>query len=185
LPGTADAADATGREGHIAVNKPVVFPPQGKNQSEIEEGTVFAPRFDADGLIPVIAVSASTGEVLMLAYMNAEALALTIETGEAHYWSRSRGKLWRKGETSGNSQRVVELRTDCDQDTLLLKVEMTGAAAVCHTGRRSCFYRGVAVGKPIGKNGVPLHMVDSERHFDPELVYRHAGAAKGTLKKSE
>jgi phosphoribosyl-AMP cyclohydrolase len=166
LPRTAGAADRIGREGHIAVSKPAVFPPPGNNKSEIEEGTVFAPRFDADGLITVVATSASTGEVLMLAYMNAEALARTIETGEAHYWSRSRGKLWRKGETSGNSQRVVELRTDCDQDALLLKVEMTGSEA-------------------IGKGGVALHMVDAERQFDPESVYRHAGAAKGTLKKSE
>ena len=167
------------------MSKPAVFPPQGDNKSEIEEGAVFAPRFDADGLIPVVATSASTGEVLMLAYMNADALARTIETGEAHYWSRSRGKLWRKGETSGNFQRVIELRTDCDQDALLLKVEMTGSEACCHTGRRSCFYRAVRVGEVIGKSGVALHMVDAERQFDPESVYRHAGAAKGTLKKSE
>jgi phosphoribosyl-AMP cyclohydrolase len=167
------------------VSKSSVFPPPGDNQQEIEEGRVFAPRFDADGLIPVVAISAATGEVLMLAYMNEEALARTIETGEAHYWSRSRGKLWRKGETSGNSQRVVELRTDCDQDTLLLKVEMTGSEACCHTGRRSCFYRAVSVGEAIGKSGVALHMVDAERQFDPESVYRHSGAAKRTLKKSE
>jgi len=167
------------------VKKDPFFPPQGGDKAEIEEGSVFAPRFDKDGLIPVIAASAATGEVLMLAYMNAEALALTIETGEAHYWSRSRGKLWRKGETSGNAQRVVELCTDCDQDTLLLKVEMTGSEACCHTGRRSCFYRAVAVGEPIGKRGVRLRMIDTERHFDPESVYRHSGAAKRTLKKSE
>jgi phosphoribosyl-AMP cyclohydrolase len=132
-----DAADRVGCEGHIAVSKPAVFPSQGDNTSEIEEGTVFAPRFDADGLIPVVAVSASTGEVLMLAYMNADALALTIETGEAHYWSRSRGKLWRKGETSGNTHRVVELRTDCDQDALLLKVEMPHRAEVVLLSRRA------------------------------------------------
>ena len=167
------------------MSKAAVFPPQGDNKSEIEEGSIFAPRFDADGLIPVVTTSASTGEVLMLAYMNAEALALTIETGEAHYWSRSRGKLWRKGETSSNAQRVVELRTDCDQDALLLKIEMTGSEACCHTGRRSCFYRAVAIGQAIGKGGVALHMVQSERHFDPESVYRHASAAKRTLKKSE
>ncbi len=167
------------------MTKPAVFPSQGDNRSETEEGTVFAPRFDADGLIPVVAISASTGEVLMLAYMNADALALTIETGEAHYWSRSRGKLWRKGETSGNAQRVVELRTDCDQDALLLKVEMIGSAACCHTGRRSCFYRALPVGEAIGKRGLTLRMVDAERDFDPDTVYRHSGAAKGTLKKSE
>ena len=167
------------------MNKSAAFPAPSSSKSEIEEGTVFAPKFDANGLVPVIAVSAVTGEVLMLAYMNADALARTIETGEAHYWSRSRGRLWRKGETSGNCQRVIEMRTDCDQDTLLLKIEMTGVEACCHTGRKSCFYRAVPVGEPIGKNGVALHIVDTERHFDPETVYRHAGAAKGTLKSSE
>ena len=149
------------------------------------EAFVNSVAFNEDGLVPVIAVSAVTGEVLMLAYMNADALARTIETGEAHYWSRSRGRLWRKGETSGNCQRVIEMRTDCDQDTLLLRIEMTGVEACCHTGRKSCFYRAVPVGEPIGKNGVALHIVDTERHFDPETVYRHAGAAKRTLKSSE
>jgi phosphoribosyl-AMP cyclohydrolase len=104
----------------------------------------------------VVATSARTGEVLMLAYMNEEALARTIETGEAHYWSRSRGRLWRKGEESGNSQRVVEMRTDCDQDAILLKVRQTGAA--CHTGRRSCFYRVIARAAP---GSVSLSFVDA------------------------
>ncbi|MGH6748325.1 MAG: phosphoribosyl-AMP cyclohydrolase [Methyloceanibacter sp.] len=167
------------------MSKPALFVPPGDDKSEIEEGTAFTPRFDADGLIPVVAISASTGEVLMLAYMNADALALTIETGEAHYWSRSRRELWRKGETSGNSQRVVELRADCDQDALLLKVELSGSEACCHTGRRSCFYRALPIGQAIGKNDVALRLIDAERQFDPETVYRHAGAAKGTLKKSE
>ena len=117
--------------------------PAPKSKAESEEGTVFAPKFDAEGLVPVVATSARIGEVLMLAYMNEEALARTIETGEAHYWSRSRGRLWRKGEESGNSQRVVEMRTDCDQDAIWLKVETAGADAACHTGRRSCFYRAV------------------------------------------
>jgi phosphoribosyl-AMP cyclohydrolase len=127
------------------MSKPTVFPaPQSKTDSE--EGTLFAPRFDADGLVPVVATAADTGEVLMLAYMNEEALARTIATGEAHYWSRSRGRLWRKGEESGNTQRVVELRTDCDQDALWLKVETGGAGANCHTGRKSCFYRAVPLG---------------------------------------
>jgi phosphoribosyl-AMP cyclohydrolase len=163
------------------VSKPTVSPaPESK--SEIEEGTVFAPRFDADGLVPVVTTSAKTGEVLMLAYMNDEALARTIETGEAHYWSRSRRRLWRKGEESGNAQRVVELRVDCDQDAIWLRVEMTGADAACHTGRRTCFYRAVPLG-PGG--GVTLDFVEAERQFDPEAVYRHAGAAKRTLKSSE
>jgi len=166
----------------MAVSKPTVFPAP-RSKAESEEGSVFAPRFDAEGLVPVVATSAKTGEVLMLAYMNSEALARTIETGEAHYWSRSRGRLWRKGEESGNSQRVVEMRTDCDQDAIWLKVETAGAEAACHTGRRSCFYRAVPLGAPGG--GVSLSFVDAERQFDPEAVYRHAGAAKGTLKGSE
>jgi phosphoribosyl-AMP cyclohydrolase len=159
-------------------------PPASKSQADIEEGTAFAPKFDADGLIPVVATSAETGEVLMLAYMNEEAIARTIETGEAHYWSRSRGGLWRKGEVSGNYQRVVEMRTDCDQDAIWLKVEMAGAEACCHTGRRSCFYRALPVGTAPG-GGLSLRFVDAERQFDPDSVYRHAGAAKGTLKSSE
>jgi phosphoribosyl-AMP cyclohydrolase len=163
------------------VSKPTVSPaPESK--TDIEEGTVFAPRFDADGLLPVVATSAETGEVLMLAYMNEEALARTIATGEAHYWSRSRRRLWRKGEDSGNVQRVVELRTDCDQDALWLKVETGGAGAACHTGRTSCFYRAV----PVGPGGaLSLRFVDAARQFDPETVYRHSGAAKGTLKSRE
>jgi phosphoribosyl-AMP cyclohydrolase len=129
-----------------------------------------------------VTTSAKTGEVLMLAYMNAEALARTIETGEAHYWSRSRGRLWRKGEESGNTQRVVEMRTDCDQDAVWLMVETAGAETACHTGRRSCFYRALPVGAARG--GLSLRFVDAERQFDPETVYRHSGAAKGTLKSS-
>jgi len=105
----------------------------------IEETPVFAPKFGADGLIPAAATDAATGELLMLAWMNAEALARTIETGEAWYWSRSRQAFWRKGESSGHTQKVVEIRTDCDQDVIQLLVEQTGPA--CHTGRRSCFYR--------------------------------------------
>jgi len=165
------------------VSKPSVFPaPSSKTESE--EGAVFAPRFDADGLLPVVATSAATGEVLMFAYLNAEALARTIETSEAHYWSRSRGQLWRKGEESGNTQRVVEMRIDCDQDALWLKVEQQGKDAACHTGRKSCFYRAVPLGAP-GGGSVSLRFVDAERQFDPQDVYRHAGAAKGTLKSSE
>jgi phosphoribosyl-AMP cyclohydrolase len=163
-----------------------------RSQADIEEGAVFAPKFDTEGLIPVVTTSAKTGEVLMLAYMNEEALTRTIETGEAHYWSRSRGGLWRKGEVSGNTQRVVELRTDCDQDAIWLKVEIAGTEACCHTGRRSCFYRALPVGAPgaLPVGGAPgaglsLRFVDAERQFDPDEVYGHAGAAKGTLKSSE
>jgi phosphoribosyl-AMP cyclohydrolase len=110
-------------------------------QSELEEGDTFAPRFDANGLIACITRDAADGEILMLAYMNKEALRLTIETGIAHYWSRSRRTLWRKGDASGQTQKVKEIRTDCDQDALLLTVEPGGDGGACHTGRRSCFYR--------------------------------------------
>jgi len=154
-----------------------------ENKTEREEGTVFAPNFDAHGLLPVVVTDAKTGEVLMFAFMNAEALALSIETGLAHYWSRSRKKLWRKGETSGNGQRIVEMRTDCDQDAIWLKVEMTGTDASCHTGRKSCFYRAVPVGAAPSA-ALSLVWVDAERHFDPEAVYGHSAAAKGTLKSS-
>jgi phosphoribosyl-AMP cyclohydrolase len=163
------------------VSKPSRFPAP-TSKAESEEGTVFAPRFDAEGCLPVVVTAAKSGEVLMLAYMNEEALARTIETGEAHYWSRSRGCLWRKGEESGNTQRVVEMRTDCDQDAIWLKVETEGAGAACHTGRKTCFYRTV----PIGAAGaVSLSFVEAERQFDPETVYRHASAANRTLKSSE
>lgn len=109
----------------------------------LEEGTAFTPKFDANGLIVCVAIDARDGQVLMLAYMNAEALRLTLETGIAHYWSRSRQSLWRKGDTSGQVQRVKEIRIDCDQDALLIAVEPGGDGGACHTGRRSCFYRKV------------------------------------------
>lgn len=115
----------------------------------LESGTEFTPRFDANGLMAAIVTDAASSEVLMLAFMNAEALARTLATGEAHFWSRSRGALWRKGETSGNVLRVVEIRTDCDQDCVLLRVELTGDGAACHTGRKSCFYRRVEM--PAGE----------------------------------
>jgi phosphoribosyl-AMP cyclohydrolase len=109
--------------------------------ADIENGAEFAPRFSADGLITCVTVAAGDGAVLMLAHMNAEALEKTLETGIVHYWSRSRGALWRKGDTSGQIQRLVELRVDCDQDALLAVVEVGGDGGACHTGRRSCFYR--------------------------------------------
>jgi phosphoribosyl-AMP cyclohydrolase len=113
----------------------------GASKQELESGTAFTPRFDDKGLMAAIVTEAASGEVLMLAFMNEEALRLTLETGEAHFWSRSRQALWRKGETSGNGLRVVEMRTDCDQDCLLLRVEIAGDGIACHTGRKSCFYR--------------------------------------------
>ena len=114
----------------------------------IEETTRFAPRFGPDGLIAAIVADAASNEVLMFAWMNQEALALTLETGEAHFWSRSRQRLWRKGETSGEVFAVVEVLTDCDQDALLLRAEARGRGAACHTGRRSCFYRALDPASP-------------------------------------
>ena len=141
------------------------FPdPKSLSPAELEEGDVFAPRFDTTGLITAIAVDATSREVLMLAHMNAAALSLTLDTGEAHYYSRSRGKLWRKGETSGEVQKVLEIRTDCDQDAILLVVQQTGRGAACHTGRRSCFYRRVTESGELEDAGVP-------RLFDPKDVY--------------
>ena len=120
--------------------------PSVTNASELERGAVLAPRFDAAGLIAAIAAHAETGEILMLAWMNAEALALTLQTGEAHYYSRSRASLWKKGESSGQVQKVVEVRVDCDQDAVLLKVLPQGDGGACHVGFRSCFYRVVEAG---------------------------------------
>ena len=136
---------------------------------EIEEGAKLAPKFDADGLVTCVATDAASGDVLMVAHMNAEALARTIESGEAWYFSRSRRALWRKGETSGHVQRVTEMRVDCDQDAVWIKVKQAGPGA-CHTGRRSCFYRGVPLGKaPDGS--LTLEFVEAERAFDPATVY--------------
>ena len=112
---------------------------------EVEEGSVFTPKFDAAGLIACIATDAASGAVLMLAYMNAQALEASLATGIAHYWSRSRQQLWRKGDTSGQVQTIVEIRTDCDQDALLLRVTVGGDGQSCHTGRKSCFYRRVGM----------------------------------------
>ena len=133
-------------------------PPTG----DIEEGTAFSPRFDANGLLPAVVISAATGEVLMLAYMNDEALASTMETGEAQFWSRSRKRLWRKGEESGHVQKVVEVRLDCDADAVLLRVEQVGGIA-CHTGRESCFFRKLENGKWAAVDPVLK---------DPGLIYK-------------
>jgi phosphoribosyl-AMP cyclohydrolase len=137
---------------------------------DIEEGLALLPKFDADGLLTAVATDIASGDVLMVAHMNAEALAKTIETGEAWYYSRSRKKLWKKGESSGHVQRVAELRVDCDQDALWLKVEQRGPGA-CHTGRRSCFYRAVPLGQ-TGKDGaVTLEFRNADKTFDPNAVY--------------
>jgi phosphoribosyl-AMP cyclohydrolase len=132
---------------------------------EIEEGLALQPKFDASGLVTCVATDAASGDVLMVAHMNDEALRKTIASGEAWYFSRSRNALWRKGETSGQVQRVVEMRMDCDQDAVWIRVEQTGAA--CHTGRRSCFYRKVEA----SEGGARLSFVDADRLFDPAEVY--------------
>jgi phosphoribosyl-AMP cyclohydrolase len=138
------------------------------NPADIErvEGLAFVPKFDASGLVTCVATDVRTGDVLMVAHMNEEALRKTIASGEAWYFSRSRNALWRKGETSGQTQRVVEMRMDCDQDAVWIRVEQQGAA--CHTGRRSCFYRRVEA----GEGGTRLSLVDADRLFDPAAVYR-------------
>jgi phosphoribosyl-AMP cyclohydrolase len=134
--------------------------------NEREEGLAFQPKFDASGLLTCVATDAATGDVLMVAHMNDEALRKTIASGDAWYFSRSRNALWRKGETSGQTQRVIEMRMDCDQDAVWIRVEQHGAA--CHTGRRSCFYR-----KIDSANGdTRLSFVDADRQFDPDKVYR-------------
>jgi phosphoribosyl-AMP cyclohydrolase len=130
-----------------------------------EEGLKFQPKFDSAGLVTCVATEAGSGEVLMVAHMNEEALRKTISSGQAWYFSRSRNSLWRKGETSGHGQRVVEMRIDCDQDAVWIRVEQTGAA--CHTGRRSCFYRKVRG----GEGGAQLSFVEADRLFDPGKVY--------------
>lgn len=134
---------------------------------DLEEGLVFTPKFDANGLVTAVVTDAANGDVLMVAHMNEEALAKTIATGEAWYYSRSRQKLWKKGESSGHVQRVVEMRVDCDQDAVWLRVDQQGAGA-CHTGRRSCFYRAI----PLGQIGdIRLEFRDGEKTFDPNAVY--------------
>jgi len=123
--------------------------PTATDKEVLEQGEALTPRFDAAGLIAAVATHAETGEVLMLAWMNAEALERTIATGEAHYWSRSRGELWHKGATSGQVQVVDEIRIDCDQDAVWLKVRPQGDGGACHTGARSCFYRVVEGGRLV------------------------------------
>lgn len=136
---------------------------------QVEEGQELAPKFDSHGLIPAVTTDATSGELLMVGYMNAEALAKTIETGEAHYWSRSRKALWHKGATSGLVQRVKELMVDDDQDCVWLKVDVAGGAS-CHVGYRSCFYRRI----PLGKTARPLEFTEQEKVFDPKKIYGEA-----------
>lgn len=145
-----------------------------RSVEEVEEGNVLAPKFDKDGVIPCVTTDAATGEVLMLGYMNAEALGLTIKTGEAHYWSRSRQALWRKGATSGLTQTVVELRIDDDQDSVWLRVNVAGSGASCHVGFRSCFYRAVPMKTDTSPDQLVLEFKEQEKTFDPKAVYGDA-----------
>jgi phosphoribosyl-AMP cyclohydrolase len=142
------------------------FAPRASTE-QVEEGLAFAPKFDADGLVTCVTTDAKTGDVLMVAHMNAEALRRTVESGEAWYFSRSRKSLWRKGESSGHVQRIIEMRVDCDQDAVWIKVEQGGPGA-CHTGRRSCFYRAVQLGKT---GAAMLEFRDADKAFDPKAVY--------------
>ena len=142
--------------------------PENVDKNTLEKGEIFAPRFDANGLITVVVVDHASRALLMVAHMNAEALEKTITSGMAHYWSRSRSRLWQKGEQSGNTQQVVEIRTDCDQDVIELRVVQRGTGAACHTGRFSCFYRRVE----NGNKGVRLTMDQNmQPAFDPQIVY--------------
>ena len=145
---------------------------------DAEEGRVLAPKFDADGLVTCVTTDARSGELLMVAHMNAEALRRTIESGDAWYYSRSRKALWRKGESSGHGQRVVEMRVDCDQDAVWIKVEQSGPGA-CHTGRRSCFYRAVPLGQGAS-GGFTLEFQDADKAFDPQAVYGAGKKPSGT-----
>lgn len=139
------------------------------DKRELEAGARLAPRFGTDGLLTAVVTNADTGEVLMLAHMNEEALARTIDTREGWYWSRSRAELWHKGATSGTVQDVVEIRVDCDQDAVWLKVRVRGAGATCHTGMRGCFYRRIE-----GAGGAESLVKDEEAPlFDPQKVYGH------------
>ena len=147
-------------------------------KKELEEGLDFKPNFDEKNLIPCITTCNTSGKVLMFAFMNQEALEKTIQSGEAHYWSRSRQSLWHKGESSGYTQKVIEMRTDCDQDCIWLRVEVNTPednrenAAACHTGRKTCFYREIEVGYQNISDTKMRFTEDSERLFDPNEVYK-------------
>ncbi|MDX2157549.1 MAG: phosphoribosyl-AMP cyclohydrolase [Hyphomicrobiaceae bacterium] len=151
-----------------------VFPTPGST-TELESGASLTPRFGSDGVVAAVATDAESGEVLMLAWMNPEALALTIRTAEAHFYSRSRKRLWKKGEESGNVLEVVELRTDCDQDAVWMRVRMKGLGAACHTGHRTCFYRRIPLGPEAAAAATALQHAGTPIAFDPAKVYGDKG----------
>ena len=142
-----------------------------ENVFEVEEGKFLSPKFDAEGLIPVTTTDSSNGELLMHGYMNQEALKKTIETKEAHYWSRSRNQVWHKGKTSGFIQKVKEVRIDDDQDSVWLSVDI-GNGSSCHVGYRSCFYRSIPLGKIENAREIKMKFEEKEKKFDPEIVYK-------------
>ena len=142
-----------------------------ENIYDIEEGNLLSPKFDNDGLIPVITMCSKTKDILMHGYMNVEALKKTIETKEAHYWSRSRKEVWHKGKTSGFVQKVIDLRIDDDQDSLWMSVDI-GNGASCHVGYKSCFYRSITLGKIKNSKTIELKFKEKEKKFDPEKVYK-------------
>jgi len=143
-----------------------------ENVADIEEGNLLSPKFNNDGLIPVITTDFKTKEVLMQGFMNSEALKKTIETKEAHYWSRSRKEVWHKGETSGFVQKVVEMRIDDDQDSIWMSVDI-GNGASCHVGYKSCFYRSITLGKIENTEKVKIDFKEKKKKFDPEVVYKN------------
>jgi|TARA_B100000131_G_scaffold259934_1_gene255647 phosphoribosyl-AMP cyclohydrolase len=148
------------------VNK-IIFAKR-ESVEQVEEGNILAPKFDQNGIIPAVVTEASSGELLMLGYMNKESLRKTIETKEAYYWSRSREVLWKKGDSSGMIHEVEEILIDDDQDSLWLKVSIKGLGASCHVGYKSCFYRSL---QNITEDGVELKFTENEKVFDPEVVY--------------
>ena len=143
-----------------------------ENVADIEEGNLLSPKFNNDGLIPVITTDFKTKEVLMQGFMNSEALKKTIETKEAHYWSRSRKEVWHKGETSGFVQKVVEMRIDDDQDSIWISVDI-GDGASCHVGYKSCFYRSITLGKIENTEKIKIDFKEKKKKFDPEVVYKN------------
>jgi phosphoribosyl-AMP cyclohydrolase len=142
-----------------------------ENVADIEEGSLLSPKFNKDGLIPVITTDFQTKEVLMQGFMNSEALKKTIETKEAYYWSRSRKEIWRKGETSGFVQKVIEIRIDDDQDSIWMSVDI-GDGASCHVGYKSCFYRTIPLGKIEKTEKIEMEFNDKKKKFDPKTVYK-------------
>ena len=143
-----------------------------ENVADIEEGNLLSPKFNNDGLIPVITTDFKTKEVLMQGFMNSEALKKTIETKEAHYWSRSRKEVWQKGETSGFVQKVIEMRIDDDQDSIWMSVDI-GDGASCHVGYKSCFYRSITLGKIQNTEKIKIDFKEKKKKFDPEVVYKN------------